>query len=655
MSVQSSHRTVPLPPSSSTAGTLFTGETTISSAEAAAPPPAAVELDLLMGSTASRYPNVLHFLPTDANIIIMAVGAVVVMQDLSNPHEQTLLRGHDSEVCALAVCKNGRFIASGQLGSETQKGQVAAVKVWSVPDKADILTLPGICGKCMGLALSDDGKFLAAAGLNQMLIVWDVSSGGEQIYARRTEQLCSILALHLVSQANDGPHGQRPPRVVRAQQQHHQHQSKYVLCTAQESLVMKHTIEFDISQMSYVLTTHKMQMPGHSLLRNYTCGVIISGQLVTGTQQGELCVFSLDAMVFRASMPCCNGTVRSLALIGGSLYVAGGDGKIRSFEGSDVQWHVVAENAVDPAASGKGSGLLCLTPSPSGKELLATSSNGKLWRIKARSLEASLLQSSVTGEVTCVAFGKDDSNHLMSGSSFGRLVLWDLGQLNPVATAQVKSRVECLCAGPAATSEALGGTCPTGVVTVLVDVTSPHIVHSTAGDGQIVTFDLKAGKAQIKHLWKGGQVTGMTQRLDSENELITCHMDGRLMFWDIDYADPVAGLQASSPHALQRALSRLRCVTMSPDGRYVAAGAEDGETYIFDLKTSQQLPPTSSGKPNGHSGAVCSICWSPDSRQLATAAKDQSLGLWNFYEEPHHEGKTEGEDDDGTRSAAEGS
>lgn len=43
----------------------------------------------------------------------------------------------------------------------------------------------------------------------------------------------------------------------------------------------------------------------------------------------------------------------------------------------------------------------------------------------------------------------------------------------------------------------------------------------------------------------GGPISGMTQRLDSENELITCHVDGRLMFWDIDYAEPVAGLRAS--------------------------------------------------------------------------------------------------------------
>ncbi|EEQ97136.1 hypothetical protein Pmar_PMAR015224 [Perkinsus marinus ATCC 50983] len=190
--------------------------------------------------------------------------------------------------------------------------------------------------------------------------------------------------------------------------------------------------------MGYVMSSSdKMQMPGgHTLLRNYTCGVIISSQLVTGTQQGELCIFNLDTMVYRASMPCCNGTVRALAVIGGSLYVAGGDGKIRSFEGSDAQWHVMAENAVDPVV-GTGSDILCLTPSPSGKDLLATSANGKLWRIDSRSLDASLIQSSITGEVTCVGFGKEESKYLMSGSSLGRLVLWDLGQLNPVATAKV--------------------------------------------------------------------------------------------------------------------------------------------------------------------------------------------------------------------------
>jgi hypothetical protein len=31
----------------------------------------------------------------------------------------------------------------------------------------------------------------------------------------------------------------------------------------------------------------------------------------------------------------------------------------------------------------------------------------------------------------------------------------------------------------------------------------------------------------------------MSQRLDSEQELVTCDGNGRLLFWDCDVADPV--------------------------------------------------------------------------------------------------------------------
>ena len=31
----------------------------------------------------------------------------------------------------------------------------------------------------------------------------------------------------------------------------------------------------------------------------------------------------------------------------------------------------------------------------------------------------------------------------------------------------------------------------------------------------------------------------MTQRMDSENELITCDVHGRILTWDCDYRDPV--------------------------------------------------------------------------------------------------------------------
>lgn len=41
------------------------------------------------------------------------------------------------------------------------------------------------------------------------------------------------------------------------------------------------------------------------------------------------------------------------------------------------------------------------------------------------------------------------------------------------------------------------------------------------------------------HRTRGGAFQGMTQRIDSENELITCDVNGRLLTWDCDYREPV--------------------------------------------------------------------------------------------------------------------
>jgi hypothetical protein len=52
----------------------------------------------------------------------------------------------------------------------------------------------------------------------------------------------------------------------------------------------------------------------------------------------------------------------------------------------------------------------------------------------------------------------------------------------------------------------------------------------------------------------------MTQRLDSENELVTSTTDGLLLFWDCDEVDPVQAIDVGSHQ-------KLGCVRISPSGR----------------------------------------------------------------------------------------
>ena len=80
----------------------------------------------------------------------------------------------------------------------------------------------------------------------------------------------------------------------------------------------------------------------------------------------------------------------------------------------------------------------------------------------------------------------------------------------------------------------------------------------------------------MAHMGREGAFTGLTQRLDSEQELVTCDMNGRLLFWDCDVPDPVQVLQ--SPQRMT-----MRCVSVSPTGRYLAI-CGDFLVNVFDLR-----------------------------------------------------------------------
>ena len=114
-------------------------------------------------------------------------------------------------------------------------------------------------------------------------------------------------------------------------------------------------------------------------------------------------------------------------------------------------------------------------------------------------------------------------------------------------------------------------------------------------------------------------VSGLSQRKDCEREVLSCGLDGRILFWDIDVAEPVGCF-----HELN---AKFLCIEVSPTGRYVAAGTEEGFVYVFDLATSERIQ-----QHEGHSGAVTSLKWSPDQRQIVSGGADTSVCVWNVFE-----------------------
>ena len=153
---------------------------------------------------------------------------------------------------------------------------------------------------------------------------------------------------------------------------------------------------------------------------------------------------------------------------------------------------------------------------------------------------------------------------------------------------------------------------------VLADNRLPNLVHSVGADCSVLTFDLKTNARKMGHL-STGCITDMTQRTDSEQEIVTCDTAGRLLFWDIDYRDAVLSMQDPSRSA-------IKTCAVSPSGQFLAFAGDDQLLKVLELVTGRVL---SLGQ--GHSSTVNALAWTTDERQIVTCGEDMCLCVWNFY------------------------
>ena len=111
----------------------------------------------------------------------------------------------------------------------------------------------------------------------------------------------------------------------------------------------------------------------------------------------------------------------------------------------------------------------------------------------------------------------------------------------------------------------------------------------------------------------------ISQRKDSENEIISAGVDGKLIMWDIDITEQQ--YQWLDPNK-----SQLKCCSVSPSGRYLATSGDDQLIKVWDLKSNKVI-----GQGVCHSMDVLGVQWSPDERQLVSVGADCAICVWNFY------------------------
>lgn len=74
--------------------------------------------------------------------------------------------------------------------------------------------------------------------------------------------------------------------------------------------------------------------------------------------------------------------------------------------------------------------------------------------------------------------------------------------------------------------------------------------------------------------------------------------------------------------------NRILTCEVSPSGRYLAAGDDQGHLALFDIQQERFL-----AKYNGHTQQITRLRWSQDEKSIVSVALDASVVIWNFFPE----------------------
>lgn len=172
-----------------------------------------------------------------------------------------------------------------------------------------------------------------------------------------------------------------------------------------------------------------------------------------------------------------------------------------------------------------------------------------------------------------------------------------------------------------------------------IDNTTTSILHSISLDMSHCAFDLskvnnkpnvKGPKCIASHSFSGcGGFTCITQRADNEHEIIIGTMDGKLLFFDLDFPQPVLTI-------VDKNRIKVTSCEVSPNGRFLVAGLADGSLVVYQLSAVSEQGKTVNRcdlvlHAVCHSSAVARCSWTADNKQIISAGGDGELIMWNFY------------------------
>ncbi len=624
-----------------------------------------LELEHCIGHTGANWETLVSH-PKDPSLYYKSMGSTVACCRVGDAHDQGFLRAHDMDISAMSISPTGRLLASGQVGTVNRPGWHAPVVVWDTERREDVFVLSGHSKKVRLLEFSPDERVLAGPGDDKLLYIWDMSTG-EVVYGSRHDEPVVLFEWAGINQE-----GRRASYDIIMCSPGGGPQDDVKSCV----------LAYDPVRAQWMMKSSPVNMPSGGLSRTYYSAMLCAdGEfMLCGTSVGDMLVFNLKNSVYRASVPVCGSGLISLAVntSSGEVFCGGGDGTLKKLVGKDMRWELHGETMLDGkvvslsimagntemlAATDKGTQYRVLLDDLSATiisqshtcpivcvgfgarpDVFATGDVEGFIKVWDLSDYATIMtvEERKSGGVNCLCW--IGNNSIVAGfqDAFIRCYdaasgnkLWEIPNAHkgPVTSIAVHtdSRLAYLVTGGDDGGVRVWALKnrelmiqfvehTRSIAQVLVDVKKPNLIHSAGADCGLLTYDLIKEKRTKSHMVREGAFVCATQRLDSEQEIITADGNGRMLFWDCDYADPVHMLQ-------DPARTRCNTIEISPSGRYVASCGEDHLIKIFDLVENGELVTVG----HAHSDNVRGLAWSTDEKQIVSVGDDSTISVWNFF------------------------
>jgi WD40 repeat protein len=492
--------------------------------------------------------------PSMNETILFSIGGIIITEDLTEKNNQVFFRHNKNEISCFKISKTGRYLAVGfTSGSHLQdKNLPVSIILWDYERKQILFELTGIKKSVNVLEFSQDDKFLAAAGADNYVYIWEVETA-HKCFSRVYEFETTLIFWTTISFKENK---QKPD---------------YTITMGNiQGLTYLHLF-FELKSMQYNMNVSKFTLPSTGFARNYTCGLYdeTNKSLLLGTTGGELAIFGLEKLFFKSSFNVSNNGMTCMIFSEGDVIVGGGDGRVRKLIYNNGKYSVTNEVKLN----GK---ILSLTILADGKEIICSTALGFIYRLLITDLTFTIHSFAVTASVNSIAFPTNVNDKVYTVDDNCHICLWDLNDFNLVNILTEDSAARSIAIAddesifvgfangfiknysdmkknfqiPAhrgsvntvyVDSNYLLSGGEDGIVrvwtrktleltiqfpahhkdvfAVMPDINKPNVIYSCGGDHSLNTFDIKIQKRVNLHNIKNGCIRAIAQKVNGENEI----------------------------------------------------------------------------------------------------------------------------------------